>query len=226
MCSKILSSGVTSQCLLLGLRITLDFPLYLFIQLCNLLKDYGVNCKYLNILFSQDDMQIRVFNYNTLERVHMFEAHSDYIRCIAVHPTQPYILTSSGTLANPWSHDWLHISLSWFTDHRTLKCVYIPVSSNVFLYAHMHECVSVSVQMTCWSSYGTGRRSGRAVRCLRVTLTMSCRLSSTPRTIISLPVLPWTGRSRWEPLAVTAVTSIAANFTRCSTSVLQLRQSL
>ena len=45
----------------------------------------------------QDDMQIRVFNYNTLERVHMFEAHSDYIRCIAVHPTQPYILTSSGT---------------------------------------------------------------------------------------------------------------------------------
>lgn len=43
-------------------------------------------------------MQIRVFNYNTLERVHMFEAHSDYIRCIAVHPTQPYILTSSGML--------------------------------------------------------------------------------------------------------------------------------
>lgn len=52
------------------------------------------------LLFSgppQDDMQIRVFNYNTLERAHMFEAHSDYIRCIAVHPTQPYILTSSGT---------------------------------------------------------------------------------------------------------------------------------
>lgn len=50
--------------------------------------------------FGQDDMQIRVFNYNTLERVHMFEAHSDYIRCIAVHPTQPYILTSSGMLLN------------------------------------------------------------------------------------------------------------------------------
>ena len=26
----------------------------------------------------------------------MFEAHSDYIRAIAIHPTQPYILTSSG----------------------------------------------------------------------------------------------------------------------------------
>uniref|UniRef100_A0A8C2Z3R4 Coatomer subunit beta' n=1 Tax=Cyclopterus lumpus TaxID=8103 RepID=A0A8C2Z3R4_CYCLU len=50
------------------------------------------------VITGADDMQIRVFNYNTLERVHMFEAHSDYIRCIAVHPTQPYILTSSGKL--------------------------------------------------------------------------------------------------------------------------------
>ncbi len=45
---------------------------------------------------SQDDMHVRVYNYNTLERVHQFEAHSDYLRSIAVHPTQAYILTSSG----------------------------------------------------------------------------------------------------------------------------------
>ena len=49
------------------------------------------------IITGSDDMQVRVFNYNTLERTHMFDAHSDYIRCIAVHPTQPFILTSSGT---------------------------------------------------------------------------------------------------------------------------------
>lgn len=42
-------------------------------------------------------MLIHVFNYNTLERVHVFEAHTDYIRGIAVHPTQPYILSCSGT---------------------------------------------------------------------------------------------------------------------------------
>ena len=48
------------------------------------------------VITGSDDMQIRVFNYNTLERVHMFEAHTDYIRCIAVHPTQSYILSSSG----------------------------------------------------------------------------------------------------------------------------------
>ena len=41
-------------------------------------------------------MHVRVYNYNTLERVHQYEAHSDYLRCIAVHPTQPFLLTSSG----------------------------------------------------------------------------------------------------------------------------------
>lgn len=41
-------------------------------------------------------MMIRVFNYNTLEKVHGFEAHSDYLRCLQVHPTQPYLLSSSG----------------------------------------------------------------------------------------------------------------------------------
>lgn len=50
------------------------------------------------VVTGSDDMQVRVFNYNTLERAHSFEAHSDYVRCIVVHPTQPYILTSGGKL--------------------------------------------------------------------------------------------------------------------------------
>lgn len=48
------------------------------------------------VVTGSDDMQVRVYNYNTLERVHQYEAHSDYVRCIAVHPTQPFILTCSG----------------------------------------------------------------------------------------------------------------------------------
>ena len=48
--------------------------------------------------YTQDDMHLRVYNYNTLERVNQFEAHSDYLRSIAIHPTHPYILSSSGKL--------------------------------------------------------------------------------------------------------------------------------
>lgn len=50
------------------------------------------------VVTGSDDMQVRVFNYNTLEKVHTFEAHTDYIRSIIVHPTHPYVLTSSGEL--------------------------------------------------------------------------------------------------------------------------------
>jgi WD40 repeat protein len=38
---------------------------------------------------------MRVYNYNTSEKVTSFEAHPDYIRAIAVHPTQPFVLTAS-----------------------------------------------------------------------------------------------------------------------------------
>jgi coatomer subunit beta' len=74
------------------------------------------------IATGSDDMQLRIFNYNTLERVHQMvsnfglclldlqtrfpqEAHSDYLRSIAVHPTQPFLLTSSDDmLVKLW--DW------------------------------------------------------------------------------------------------------------------------
>ncbi|XBW34771.1 hypothetical protein QEN19_000337 [Hanseniaspora menglaensis] len=56
-----------------------------------------------------DDFKVRVFNYNTGEKVHEFEAHPDYVRCIIVHPILPYILTSSDDglvkLWN-WEHNW------------------------------------------------------------------------------------------------------------------------
>lgn len=54
-------------------------------------------------------MHVRVFNYNTLERVHQFEAHSDYLRSIAVHPSQPFILTSSDDMLIKlwdWDNKW------------------------------------------------------------------------------------------------------------------------
>jgi len=40
-------------------------------------------------------MFIRVYNYNTMDKVKVFEPHSDYIRCVAVHPILPYVLSSS-----------------------------------------------------------------------------------------------------------------------------------
>ena len=41
-------------------------------------------------------MFVRVYDYNTLELVHQFIAHDDFIRSMVVHPDQSYILTCSG----------------------------------------------------------------------------------------------------------------------------------
>ncbi|KAI7984504.1 Coatomer subunit beta'-3 [Camellia lanceoleosa] len=47
------------------------------------------------VVAGADDMYIRVYNYNTMDKVKVFEAHTDYIRCVDVHPTLQYVLSSS-----------------------------------------------------------------------------------------------------------------------------------
>jgi WD40 repeat protein len=62
------------------------------------------------IVCGSDDMFVRVYNYNTTELVKAFEAHTDYIRCVSVHPTMPYILTcSDDMLIKLW--DWDKVGL-------------------------------------------------------------------------------------------------------------------
>jgi WD40 repeat protein len=52
---------------------------------------------------------IRVFNYHNKEKVVSLEAHSDYVRAISVHPTHPYILSSSDDYTIrmfDWENNW------------------------------------------------------------------------------------------------------------------------
>ena len=42
-----------------------------------------------------DDNHVRVYNYNTSELIKAWEAHADYIRCVEVHPSLPYVLSST-----------------------------------------------------------------------------------------------------------------------------------
>jgi len=39
-----------------------------------------------------DDCRLRIFDFDSFELVFEWEAHSDYIRYIQVHPSLPYIL--------------------------------------------------------------------------------------------------------------------------------------
>lgn len=61
------------------------------------------------IITGGDDMQVRVFNASTLEKITQFEAHDDYIRFIVVHPTLPIVLTTGDDMVIKswnWEKNW------------------------------------------------------------------------------------------------------------------------
>ncbi|KAK7882773.1 hypothetical protein WMY93_028947 [Mugilogobius chulae] len=98
------------------------------------------------IIAGADDMQIRVFNYNTLERVHMFEAHSDYIRSIGVHPSQPYILTSSDDMLIKlwdWDKKWICCQVFEGHTHYVMQIVINPKDNNQFASASLDRTIKV-----------------------------------------------------------------------------------
>lgn len=98
------------------------------------------------VVAGADDMQIRVFNYNTLERLHMFEAHADYIRCIAVHPTQPYILTSSDDMLIKlwdWDKKWMCCQVFEGHTHYVMQIVINPKDNNQFASASLDRTIKV-----------------------------------------------------------------------------------
>ncbi|XP_048005111.1 coatomer subunit beta' isoform X1 [Leguminivora glycinivorella] len=98
------------------------------------------------VVTGSDDMQIRVFNYNTLERIHSFEAHSDYVRCIAIHPTQPYILTCSDDLLIKlwnWDRNWACQQVFEGHTHYVMQIVINPKDNNTFASASLDTTVKV-----------------------------------------------------------------------------------
>ena len=77
------------------------------------------------VVAGSDDMFVTVHNFNTMEKVKRFEAHSDYIRSIAVHPTLPIVLTSSDDMLIKlwdWDKGWLNTQIFQVHAHYVMMC--------------------------------------------------------------------------------------------------------
>lgn len=73
------------------------------------------------LITGSDDLQVKVFNLNTNEKVTQFEAHQDYIRGIAVHASQPLVLTCSDDMTIKlwdWEKGWKCCMVSDLIDSR------------------------------------------------------------------------------------------------------------
>jgi coatomer subunit beta' len=65
--------------------------------------------------------------------VHEWEAHTDYIRFIEIHPTRPYILSAS---------DDMSIKL-WDWD-KNFECVQVSTSYYVYIILYVHHIMCTS----------------------------------------------------------------------------------
>lgn len=98
------------------------------------------------IVVGSDDFQIRVYNYNTGEKITQFEAHPDYIRSIAVHGTLPYILTSSDDLTVKlwnWDNNWRLERTFEGHQHYIMSVNFNPKDPNTFASACLDRTVKV-----------------------------------------------------------------------------------
>lgn len=98
------------------------------------------------IVCGSDDFQLRVYNYNTSEKITSFEAHPDYIRAIVVHPTQPFVLTASDDMTIKlwdWDRAWKCVQVFEGHSHYVMGLAINPKDTNTFASACLDRTVKI-----------------------------------------------------------------------------------
>ena len=93
-----------------------------------------------------DDLLVRVFNYNTMEKVKTFEAHGDYIRSIAVHDVLPFLLTCSDDMSVrmwDWTNNWQCAMVFEGHTHYVMNVAFNPKDSATFATASLDGLIMV-----------------------------------------------------------------------------------
>lgn len=98
------------------------------------------------IVCGSDDFQVRVYNYNTSEKIASFEAHPDYIRAIVVHPTASFVLTASDDMTIKlwdWDQGWKCKMTYEGHSHYVMGLSINPKDTNTFASACLDRTVKV-----------------------------------------------------------------------------------
>lgn len=98
------------------------------------------------IVVGSDDFHVRVFNYNTSEKVTQFEAHPDYIRVLAVHPSQPFVLTAGDDMSIKlwnWDQGWRNTQTFEGHSHYVMYLAFNPKDPNTFASACLDHTVKI-----------------------------------------------------------------------------------
>ena len=118
-----------------------------------------------------DDMHLRVYNYNTMEKVKEWEAHTDYIRFVEVHPNRPLVISSSDDMSIKlwdWDKDWDCLQVFEGHVHYVMMVKINPRDTNTFASASLDRSIKVwglTAGTPHFSLEGTGAHD-RGVNCI------------------------------------------------------------
>ena len=94
---------------------------------------------------------IRIFNYNTMEKIKTLEGHTDYIRCLVIHPTLSLII-SSGDDATiriwDWEKDFALTKTLEEHVHYVMQIAFNPRDINTFASASLDKTIKVDFFLT------------------------------------------------------------------------------
>ena len=93
-----------------------------------------------------DDMHLRIYNYNTMEKIKDLESHADYIRFIEIHPIKPCILSSSDDMSMKlwnWEQNWECTATFEGHAHYVMMCKFNPKDANTFASASLDRTIKV-----------------------------------------------------------------------------------
>lgn len=101
------------------------------------------------IVVGADDGFIRVYNYDTMEMIKEIEAHTDFIRSLAIHPTLPFILSSSDDKLIKlwdWEKGWICSRIFEGHGHYVMQVAFNPKDLNTFASASLDCTIKVPAE--------------------------------------------------------------------------------
>jgi coatomer subunit beta' len=93
-----------------------------------------------------DDTKIRVYNYNTSEKLKVVDEHQDFIRHLAVHPTLPYLLSCSDDQTIKlfdWDKSWSKVNSYEDHEHYIMQVAINPKDPSMFASASLDRTIKI-----------------------------------------------------------------------------------
>ena len=119
-----------------------------------------------------DDMQLRVYNYNTMDKIKEWEAHTDYIRNVEIHPSRSLILSSSDDMTIKcwdWDKDFECVMHYEGHSHYVMMVKINPRDTNTFASASLDRSIKIwglTANTAHFSLEGGSAGHERGVNCI------------------------------------------------------------